>query len=249
MTEYTFLAIIEGMTADGRPNQKNFSCLDANLNATFDKATKTIHVTGTMLCENWDDATDRPLFTVDITAAVSAPYSHDNNETDFAESFPTYSLITDDSDQGVIYVDARNENDAVAALEFWVEENATTLAPGTYPINDSHQLQTVSMSEGTDDSGSILYSFVGHVYEQRILSDVWFLVSGTVTVSESGVITVEGLNSNGKTVKCVLGDTSTGITTVGAQSQSGSVLKHLENGRLVITKNGHRYNGMGVEMK
>ncbi len=212
-----------------------------------DKATKTIHVTGTMLCENWDDATDRPLFTVDITAAVSAPYSQDNNETDFAESFPTYSLITDDSDQGVIYVDARNENDAVAALEFWVEENATTLAPGTYPINDSHQLQTVSMSEGTDDSGSILYSFVGHVYEQRILSDVWFLVSGTVTVSESGVITVEGLNSNGKTVKCVLGDTSTGITTVGAQSDS--VLKHLENGRLVITKNGHRYNGMGVEMK
>ena len=82
-----------------------------------DKATKTIHVTGTMLCENWDDATDRPLFTVDITASVSAPYSQDNNETDFAESFPTYSLITDDSDQGVIYVDARNENDAVAALE------------------------------------------------------------------------------------------------------------------------------------
>ena len=228
---------------------KVFECVDANLTVTYDATTKTAHITGTMLCKNTGDATDIPEFTVDVTGVVPPPYAMDNNEQNFAENFPAYALNTEYVDEGVIYVDVRNSNGAIAALEFWVAEGTTTLAPGTYPINDSHTPQTVSMSEGTDDAGRIMYSFVGYANEQNQLSDIWFLVSGTVTIAEDGMMTLDALNSNGKTVKCVLGATGTGIDAIQDQEAVCGTKKHLENGRLVIQKNGIRYNALGVAIK
>lgn len=228
---------------------KQFSCLDANLNVEYNEETKTAHITGTMLCQNVGDETDMPEFTVDVTASVPAPYAMDNNTADYKEDFGEYSIDTQYLNEGVIYVDVRNENDAVAALEFWVANGATTLTPGTYPINDTYQPNTVSMSEGTNDAGSIMYSFVGYANEQNQLTDIWFLVSGTVTIAENGVITIDALNSNGKKVNCVIG-TTLGINSVSAKKTvSNGVVKHLEKGRLIIEKDGQRFNAMGIEMK
>lgn len=228
-----------------------FTLLDANVNVTYDESTKTAHITGTMLCQNMRDETDIPEFTIDVTASVPAPYLMDNKNADFKEDFVTYETDTDYlADEGIIYVNTRNDNDAIAALEFWVAEGVTTLAPGTYLINDSHQPQTVSMSEGTNDAGNILYSFVGHANEKNELSDIWFLVSGTVTIDENGVITIEAVNSNGKKINSVIGNTDAGISNATTEKSVNSrAAKFLEKGRLFIEKNGQRFNALGIEMK
>ena len=97
---------------------------------------------------------------------------------------------------------------------------------------------------------NILYSFVGHANEKNELSDIWFLVSGTVTIDENGVITIEAVNSNGKKINSVIGSTDAGISNATTEKSVNSrAAKFLEKGRLFIEKNGQRFNALGIEMK
>lgn len=228
---------------------KLFECLDANLSVTYDATAKTAHITGTLLCQNLNDPTDIPEFTVDITATIPAPYAHDNNETDFDEDFGSYELDTDYMEDGIGYVEVRNGDGAVAALKFLVPAGATTLPAGTYTISDSDEPMTVSKSLGTMDNGQITYSFVGYANEQNVLSAIWFLVSGTVTVAENGVITIDAVNTNGKKIMSVISSTDGISSTTTQKSLNMGATKMLEKGRLVIQKNGQRFNALGIEMK
>ncbi|SDH41203.1 hypothetical protein SAMN04487901_12616 [Prevotella communis] len=231
--------------------RNEFSCVDANLNVEYDENTKIAHITGTLLCQNEEDPTDIPEFTIDLTAIVPKPYSLDNNTADFKENFVVYELDTDHIEDNVVYLSAMNENKAVVLLELWVDDNATTLTPGTYPISDSHLPQTVSMSHGIDESGSITEkTFAGFLDSEGTLIDTWFLVSGTVTVAEDGVVTIDAVNSNDKKVQCVIKTTITGISdaTTEKAARSGAA-KYLKKGRLFIEKNGQRFNAQGIGVK
>jgi hypothetical protein len=106
-------------------------------------------------------------------------------------------------------------------------------------------------SSGVSSTGGIGYSFYGTVdAEGYIEAPIYFLVDGTVTVSEvNGELAVEvnGLNSNGVAVHVVYGAVDTAVedvTTVG-----GDITKSLENGQLVIIKNGVKYNATGSVVK
>ena len=132
-----------------------------------------------------------------------------------------------------------------------VADAETTIPAGTYTISDSQQPGTVLASSGVSSTGSVGYSFFARTNEQgQLIPPLYFPVSGTVEVTKvDGKLKVEvnGLNSNDVPVHVVYGATDTaveGVTTVGSD-----IKKCLENGQLVILKNGVKYNATGSVVK
>lgn len=240
--DYCF--VVTDMSADGSSNQY-FSLIEANLTVTFDAIDSIAHVSGTMFCVNTQDPNDRPLFKVDVTAAMDSPYFVDETE-DFTADFATYEendLMIEDT--GSLLVEARNEQDAFIALQFMAAEGAGKLTAGTYPINNTENPQTALASRGMY-AGYATYSIAGYANKDKQFTNIWFLVSGTVTVSESGAIQVDALNSNGRKVQCYLAQ-PTGVGNI--RSGADSLRKVLRNGEMLIERNGKTYNVQGVMVR
>ena len=185
------------------------------------------------------------------------PLKYDATEADGALDY-TYgedavAAATDKGWYGTLDVE---DATSMLALLFVYPEGATadattTIPVGTYTISDSQAPGTVLASSGVSSTGGLSYSFYGTVdAEGYIEVPIYFLVDGTVTVSEvNGELAVEvnGLNSNGVAVHVVYGAVDTAVedvTTVG-----GDITKSLENGQLVIIKNGVKYNATGSVVK
>ena len=242
ISDYCF--VVTDLSPDGQTNQY-FSLIEANLIATFDPVDSIAHVIGTMFCVNTQDANDRPLFTIEVTAEMDSPFFMDDSE-DFSADFATYEvndLMVED--KGTLLVEARNGNNAFVALQFMVAEGANKLTAGTYPITLSEAPQTALASRGMYASYAT-YSIAGYANENNQFSNIWFLVSGTVKVSESGAIEVNALNSNGRTVHCYLAQ-PTGIADI--HSGADTLRKVLRNGELLIERNGKTYNAQGQIVK
>ena len=188
---------------------------------------------------------------------VKAPLQYDATEADGALDY-TYgedavAAATDKGWYGTLDVE---DATSMLALLFVYPEGATadattTIPVGTYTVSDSQAPGTVLASSGVSSTGGLSYSFYGTVdAEGYIEVPIYFLVDGTVTVSEvNGELAVEvnGLNSNGVAVHVVYGAVDTAVedvTTVG-----GDIKKCLENGQLVIIKNGVKYNATGSVIK
>ena len=188
---------------------------------------------------------------------VKAPLQYDATEADGALDY-TYDedavvATTDKGWYGTLDVE---DATSMLALLFVYPEGATadaetTIPVGTYTISDSQEPGTVLASSGVSSTGGIGYSFYGTVdAEGYIEIPIYFLVDGTVTVSKvDGKLAVEvnGLNSNGVAVHVVYGATDTAVEDV--TSVGGEIKKCLENGQLVIIKNGVKYNVAGSVVK
>ena len=188
---------------------------------------------------------------------VKAPLQYDATEADGALDY-TYgedavAAATDKGWYGTLDVE---DATSMLALLFVYPEGATadaetTIPVGTYTISDSQAAGTVLASSGVSSTGGISYSFYGTVDAEGYIEDpIYFLVDGTVTVAKvDGKLAVEvnGLNSNGVAVHVVYGGTDTAVEDV--TSVGGDVKKSLENGQLVIIKNGVKYNATGSVVK
>ena len=188
---------------------------------------------------------------------VKAPLQYDATEADGALDY-TYGedavvATTDKGWYGTLDVE---DATSMLALLFVYPEGATadaetTIPVGTYTISDSQAAGTVLASSGVSNTGGIGYSFYGTVdAEGYIELPIYFLVDGTVTVTKvDGKLAVEvnGLNSNGVAVHVVYGGTDTAVEDV--TSVGGDIKKCLENGQLVIIKNGVKYNATGSVVK
>ena len=188
---------------------------------------------------------------------VKAPLQYDATEADGALDY-TYGedavvATTDKGWYGTLDVE---DATSMLALLFVYPEGATadaetTIPVGTYTISDSQAAGTVLASSGVSNTGGIGYSFYGTVdAEGYIELPIYFLVDGTVTVTKvDGKLAVEvnGLNSNGVAVHVVYGGTDTAVEDV--TSVGGDIKKSLENGQLVIIKNGVKYNATGSVVK
>jgi hypothetical protein len=186
------------------------------------------------------------------------PLKYDATEADGAIDY-TYAAdaLVDVADKGfygtfdVAPADASN----MLALLFVYPEgvaDATAVIPaGTYAINDTQGPGTVLASSGVSSTGGVGYSFFANLDADGYLEvPVYFLVDGTVEVKHvDGKLAVEvnGLNSNGVAVHVVYGGTDTAIDDV--TSVGGDIKKCLENGQLVIIKNGVKYNATGSVVK
>lgn len=190
-----------------------------------------------------------------IYAAIDIAGEYDGKEhleydakEDFIVDFPNPQVILEYvASDGLIYVVADNEDKSTITLEFSVANTATDLAAGTYAINTTGAEGTVSAGAGIDEEGYIVGSFAGYRNaNNQITAPLWWIVSGTVTVAENGIITVDAVNSYDKAIKCKLGKDNTAVDNINADA---AAVKRIDNGQLIIRKNGTDYNVMGVVIR
>lgn len=130
----------------------------------------------------------------------------------------------------------------------------TILAPGTYIINDTYEPGTVQASPGGDDYYDYP-SFIATDFEEYdgdwMYNTSYYLVSGTLTVTDNGNETKMVLNAKtyyGSTVKATYTATSTSINSV-KETETTTPRKQLIGGRIIITRDGKQYSIDGVRVK
>ncbi len=172
-----------------------------------------------------------------------------DEDADLTYAFNSYTV--DDEyllDDGDVIIEAFDEQAGYkVVLDLYVPLSASGLVAGTYPINDSYEASSVAA--GLFDEGMIFPSYAGIVDGEGLLEKVWYLVSGTVTVSEELNIGVVAKNSLGHdiTITIANGGEGTGVKNVAADEIKA--VKALENGQLVIIKNGVKYNAVGTVVR
>ena len=205
---------------------------------------ETATITGWMIAREYE-GTEVVKYNYNLTCSVAAAgLQYDEENADFSENFPVYE-VNDKyfESEGVLIVDADNDNDATIDLLFFVGEDG--LVDGTYPVNSSEQPGTVWACTGVDSEGRIDLGFAGYLNAQNQITQVWFIVEGNVTV-QGGRITVHALNSYGRSIDAVL-NSRTGIEDVKADDNNNAE-KFMRNGNLIIRRNGVEYNAQGATL-
>ena len=227
-----------------------YDMVDANIVVAVNGTNATI--TGTLKGQNYYDSSDVIEFTLNLTATVEESGSgggegsqYDNSEYDFIETFSTYDVDNQYLAQyGDLIVTATNANGASVGLDMYIGDGESTLTPGEYTISDSEEPMTIY--PGSCNGTNVYYSFFGYTNSEGYITDMWFPVSGSVIVSESGVISIDALNSYGKRIFVRLGEWPEGIEN--ADAKAGAV-KAIRNGQLIIIKNGVEFNAQGAIVK
>ena len=127
--------------------------------------------------------------------------------------------------------------------------DVTNPAAGTYPINGSEQDGSFSASLGMFGD-VIIPCYAAVVTNAGIASQLWFLVSGSVTIAydEYGEksITGEALSYFGSTIQFEYVPSTQGIEPVNAANPASETRKFIHNGMLFIERNGTLYTPSGV---
>ena len=144
------------------------------------------------------------------------------------------------------------DNEVVDYADNWAEfyfiadAFDTKIPAGTYPINDTRALGTFMASPGGDDDSDIP-CYLGVPADEEGYYDPYYMVSGTVTVSENGSIAVNATSYYGSTLIITYTVQEQGIEHTAVKS--AGMRKALRNGMLLIEKNGVRYNAVGQIVK
>lgn len=234
--EYNWVTEINGT------DSTEYIAVGMEINVAISNETATI--TGWMIAREYE-GTEVVKYNYNLTCSVAAAgLQYDEENADFSENFLVYE-VNDKyfESNGVLIVDADNNNDATIDLLFFVDEDG--LVDGTYPVNASKQPGTVWACTGVDSEGSIDFGFAGYLNAQGQISQVWFIVEGNVTV-QGGRITVHALNSYGRSIDAVL-NSRTGIEDVKADDNNNAE-KFMRNGNLIIRRNGVEYNAQGATL-
>ena len=237
-----------------------YTPLTADLVVTFNEADSTFTITGTMLAQNDDDATDVPFFTINMSGKQQASGSttggiqYDEQEADFNGTFTAYNEYDDYLAQyGIIMIEAENDNDEYVLMYLVANAGDATLMPGQYSITSSWEDETWAggtviqgMYDASSTNGGVYPSYAATLIEQSgtlYLDQIWFFVSGSVTVNSDYSIDVAALNSYGKTIVAHMTGRQTAVEEVKAESVA---TKRIENGMLLIERNGEVYNAQGI---
>lgn len=241
---YTEADLDDYWTYVGTGNQVYFDLSEANITVTFEDGVCAI--TGTMVCVNGSDEMHVTL-NVSSTAYDPTHLQYDAEDEDFIVNIAEYETDAEYAEQyGLIYVYADDaEQSAIVYLGIFGELGNTELQPGTYTVSDSYAAGTVMASTGVSSTGGITLSCAGFYEGQSLIVPLWWIVEGTVTIDEEGVITVDALNSYGRAIKAVLGATE-GIENTEAAVKAVKVVR---NGQLIIIKNGVEFNAQGAVIK
>ena len=144
---------------------------------------------------------------------------------------------------------ADGSNGAVFRL-FLDEANPETIIPdGTYEINHSAASGTVAASTGVGSDNVIQPSYYAVLRSGKITKPS-FITSGTVTITNTKdgmAIDVDAKNSWNVPVKLHYAPQLTGINDINVETSK--VVKTIENGQVVIVKDGVKYNVAGVCIK
>lgn len=245
---YTEADLDDFWTYVGTGNQVFFDIYEANVTVTL--ADNLLSVKGSMTFVE-ASTKDTIYATVDVAGIADGKKhpDYDATEDDYIIDFTDVSVDNSKiASAGTVTVAGENEElMAYIKLIFYVGKDAPAVNAGVYPISAEHTVGTVGAGEGLDGS-SLVGSFAAYYNASGyIITPIWWPVSGTVTVSETGIITVDALNSYDKLIKCVLGEEEP--QAINNTETANKVAKRLVNGQLVIEKNGVQYNVVGAELK
>lgn len=206
--------------------------------------------------EDEDDEEDEDALTYEwepdeqktITAVLEEAFSMDYSEM-------TGTTATE------LYLSAQNfELDIVV---FAPGQPGTGIAPGTYTISDSCEPGTVMASQGGNyiyDMPTVLttdYEYYEE-YDEWFYNTCYYLHSGTLTVQAvpTGVsITLQGRSAKGSTITATYVGPITSVdgptdSIRDTQSQTApTVRKYIQNGQLMIQRDGRTYNAQGIQVK
>lgn len=240
MADYTFVVKLVGS------DTLYYDMVDANVVVAVNDQNATI--TGTLKGQNYDDSSDVIEFTLNLTATVEdyepGGDEYDAQDEDFNHNFPVYTIDDQYLAQYVLVVEATDAENNMIAIEFNVEAGATELAAGEYSIDNTGAAGSVAA--GYIDGGYIYGSVAGILDESELLTSLWLLNAGTVTVLENGVIEVQATNTWGRAINCRLGEYPEGIENTDAKA---AAVKVVRDGKLIIIKNGVEFNAQGTIVK
>ena len=157
---------------------------------------------------------------------------------------------------GQIWVNlmAADMSDIVSLLLFAKEADPEVGIPaGVYPISATPAYGTAYASTGYDpELGPMPCNYATLMQEDGayFYTSFYFMVAGQIEVGKvDGKLTmvIDATNSYGVPVHITYNAATTAVEDV--TTAAGNVEKHLENGQLVIIKNGVKYNATGSVMK
>ena len=217
---------------------------------------KNILLTGSIIFEN--------AIQYDVTMKSKierARLEEDSQDTPVDRTFSSndHVVITDNtSDYGPIYFE-------VASLDYMDMFNFNLLAEasdpdivlpvGTYEITDTYDYGTVIAGMGIDMWSSTVTPgyYAGITDDGYVTYPFYFLVEGTVEVSknEAGKLHVEvnAINSYEVPVHLVYDDAGSATAVEDITADDTNIQKVVQNGQLLIIRNGKAYNAVGVQVK
>ena len=245
---YTYIANVF-LRNDSLLAAEQFEPISLNITVDFNAQDSTAVITGTYLGQGYEDKTDIPEFTLNISAKVStyipssvSPYDSDE---DFVLDFDSYEVSDVYLAQyGVLLVDAVNEQGKTVSLEVYPEAGASDLTAGEYPVNATNAPKTIGAGE---IEGSIYGSFAGNLNaEGKIIVPLWLIVEGKVTVNENGSIEVDAKNTKGAAIKCNLKARAQGIENIELTEKAQKVVV---DGVLYIVRDNKLFNIQGAQVR
>lgn len=164
----------------------------------------TVTLTGEVIC------TDEKVYILNLTGKFGG-MEYDAAYEDFKAEFDWIKMRTSVKD-GVATISAYNDDNQTMGLQLYVPADATEIPAGDYTFSSSMEPMTAMASPGIVD-GYIKASYAAFMNDEfQILTPVWFMETGKVTISytEDGnmELTVAAKNSYDMnidiTIKCNL---------------------------------------------
>lgn len=179
-------------------------------------------------------------------------YSYDWEPTDpttFNLTFDTLEVsdMTEYLGYKAVYLSLLSEDAELDMVAFADYDERTGIAVGTYPLNFSYEEGTVEASVGGDD----YYDYESYLItnfqeiEGKWYYDPYYIVSGTLTVTSTGM-TLNATSYFGSTITATY--TFPAPTAIEQVSENDKAVKTVENSRLVIRRDGKRYNVLGARL-
>ena len=208
---------------------------------------------GTITAEAKFIASNAVYYHVKMTSEYNVHLDFDEPEEIIDRTYTTDDNVTIDDQtekNGYIYLalTAADGSD-MAAFFFFVEEadEDIVVPAGVYPIDSSEEYGTVYANPGVQGDG-VWPSYYARLLDGTdIVIPLWLLVGGTVEVSKDeegrARLEVNAVNSYGVSVHILYDATDTALQDV--PSASSSATKRLQDGRMVIIRNGEAYSLTG----
>ena len=198
---------------------------------------------------------DSVAYSINMTAVYNQHLQYDAQSGSIDRTYTSKDIVTTDVyyEYGSVYFEvmAADQSD-ICALYFYPEEfdSEITIAPGVYTIDDTEDYNTVYASPGVSGM-SVNPSFYAYMEDGYLITPLYFLVDGTVTVEKvDGKLKLEvnGYNSYGVPVHVVYDgvETNTGMEKVTTTTNTSKIIK---NGQLYIIRNGKTFNVLGKSVK
>lgn len=190
------------------------------------------------------------VFHLDYTSPIKGfPHDATVNDGEFDEYFSIYDAKIDRSHTICGFSTCLAfSNDHNAEINLWFIDYSSdgySITPGVYTINYTKADKTVYAYDCDGFIDAVINpSFAGYKSGSSAIGfPIWFIISGTVTVSD-GLIEVDALNSNNVRIHAVIGE-GTGLDH--PTTPSSQAVKQIRNGQLLIQHNGKTYNAVGLE--